>query len=186
MTFSIRAVLVSVAAAALVMGLAVACGARGPLDTVVIEKVYVEASVDSSVADVTNDTAADAPADVPSEAPAEAEVDAGFDAGGPINCVTCLTDNCGTTLVTCVTDPGCLMALQCTAQMCLTGGTPNLQCLGNCTGGDAAIQQDLLSTIGCVIGNCPACTSLLGGLGGMGAMGLTSRDSGGVGGDSGH
>jgi hypothetical protein len=158
----------SLAAAALVS----ACGARGPLDIIVIEETpdasldaRVEASVEAS------GEAGDASPDVDAFEAASMPVEA-----GPIpECIMCLTQTCGTTLLTCVTSSGCIAALQCAATTCLTGGTPDLGCIEGCTNGDATTQQQLLSVIACVIGNCPTCTSVLtslgGGIGGGGGGG---------------
>jgi hypothetical protein len=80
--------------------------------------------------------------------------------------------NCSTQLLTCITSSGCTTALQCVASMCLTGGTPNLQCLGSCTNGDQTTETQLLSVIGCLIGTCGSqCTGALSGLGGLGGGG---------------
>jgi hypothetical protein len=174
MAFSYRArrALAATIASAPVLVVVAACGARGPLDTIVIEKVYVEADVvDTSIHEASVDVT-EAASDVVDAADAAEEVEAApFDGGALVNCGMCVGQNCGTTIVTCVTDPACTTALQCAAQMCLTGGTPNLQCFGSCTDGSAATQMEVLSVIGCVIGNCPDCTGLLGGLTGGGPGG---------------
>jgi hypothetical protein len=162
----------SLAIAALVS----ACGARGPLDIIVVEESAPDASAEAGAhVDAAGEASSEA-GDAPSEAKTdaiEAAVDSstGADANPIVACGTCLAQTCGTQLLTCVTSSGCIAALQCVATMCLTGGTPDIQCLGNCTNGDAMTQQQLLSVLGCVLGNCPTCTSALGGLGGLGGGG---------------
>lgn len=158
----------ALAAAALVC----ACGARGPLDiTVVVETPDTGADVA-----VPLDAASDA-ADAPPEATADVleaspDTSMGPDGGPLVNCGSCIANTCGTQVVACVTSSTCATALQCTATMCLTGGTPNIQCVLGCTNGDAMTQQQLLSVFGCVLGNCgSSCTSVLGGLGGGGGGG---------------
>ncbi len=154
----------SLAAAALVS----ACGARGPLDIIVIEEVpdasldaHAEASHDASHEG--SDGPTDAPGDVRDATPDTAMP---FDGGALFNCSTCLVQTCGTQLLTCVTATACTTALQCVATTCLTSGTPDISCLTGCTGGDSTTEMQLLSVIGCIIGNCPTCTSALAGLGG--------------------
>ncbi|HEX8796585.1 MAG TPA: hypothetical protein VF765_36795 [Polyangiaceae bacterium] len=159
-----------VSAAFVMPVLVVACGSRGPLDIEVIREVPDSGASADVVLDVpaeTTDVAShDALADV-----VDAEPEAmGPDAGPIPACVQCLTQSCGQQLITCVTSTGCRTALQCVVQMCLTGGTPDIQCLGNCTGSDPATQQQVLTVIGCIIG-CPQCTGALGGLGGGGGGG---------------
>lgn len=153
----------SLAAAALIS----ACGARGPLDIIVVEEVsdasvdaHGEASLEASTE--AGDGPTDAPGDVQDATP---DTLMGFDGGAIFNCGTCVVQTCGTQVLACVTSTACTTALQCVATMCLTGGTPDLSCLAGCTGGDATTQQQLLSMIGCIIGNCD-CASLLAGLGG--------------------
>ncbi len=169
--FLVRRALVatSLAAAALVC----ACGARGPLDVTIVEEVPdagadVAAKLDANADRV--DALVEAAPDVLEAAAPEASM--GFDGGPLLNCGSCLINSCGTQLFTCLTSPGCGTALQCVVTNCVTGGTPNIGCLGNCTGGSATTQQQLLAVFGCVIGNCGSqCTSVLGGFGGGGGGG---------------
>jgi hypothetical protein len=152
----------SLAAAALVS----ACGARGPLDIIVVEELP-DASVDAHAEAEASSEAGDGPTDAPGDVlDAAPDTSMGFDGGPLFNCGTCLVQTCGTQLLTCVTASACTTALQCVATTCLTSGTPDISCLTGCTGGDATTQQQLLSVIGCIIGNCPTCTSALAGLGG--------------------
>ncbi len=154
----------SLGAAALVS----ACGARGPLDIIVVEEV-ADASVDAH-AEASKDAskeASDGPTDAPGDVQdATPDTSMPFDGGPLFNCGTCLVQTCGTQLLTCITSPACTTALQCVTTTCLTSGTPDISCLTGCTGGDATTQMQLLSVIGCIIGNCPTCTSALAGLGG--------------------
>lgn len=158
------------AAAALVC----ACGARGPLDIIVVEQSpAADASLDAKAVEAGFE-AADGPSEAArdvfeAEAP---EASMGFDAGPLGNCGACLVNSCGTQLLTCITAPACTTALQCVATSCLTGGMPDLGCLGNCTKGNATTEMQLLSVIGCVIGTCGTnCAGVLGGLGGLGGGG---------------
>jgi hypothetical protein len=164
--------------AASAAALACACGSRGPLDSVIIEQVTVDASLDAhheaSVEAGPDGDAADGPTDALADV-LEAAPDTsmpGFDGGPLVNCGSCLVQSCGTQLLTCITSSGCTTALQCVASMCLTGGTPNLSCLTGCTNGDQTTETQLLSVLGCVIGTCGMqCTSVLAGLGGLGGGG---------------
>jgi hypothetical protein len=155
----------SLAAAALVA----ACGSRGPLDIDVIQETPSDAATDAhgdasvEASSDASDGGADAIHDALEAAP---DTSMGFDGGPLVNCGSCLVQTCGTQLLTCVTASGCLTALQCVASTCLTSGTPSITCLTGCTNGDSTTQQQLLSVLGCVIGNCPVCTSALAGLGG--------------------
>ncbi len=168
--------------------LVVACGSRGPLDVIEIVQgspdasVTVDAHLDAP--SETNDVAVhDALPDVIDAAP---EAMGGFDGGPIVNCGSCLVQSCGQQLLTCLTATACTTALQCVVQMCLTGGTPSLQCLGGCTGSDPTTQQDVLSVIGCVIGTCGSqCAGALGGLGGLGGGGSSGGGSGSGGGAGG-
>jgi hypothetical protein len=154
---------ISLAAAAVVA----ACGARGPLDIIVVEEAPVDASVDvhAEAAPEASSEASDGSPDVVDAAP-DTSMTMGFDGGPLFNCGTCLVQTCGTQLLTCITSSGCTTALQCVATTCLTGGMPSISCLTGCTNGDETTEQQLLSVIGCVLGNCPTCTSALTGLGG--------------------
>jgi hypothetical protein len=156
--------------------LVVACGARGPLDIEVIREVPdASANVDAMLLDApgeTNDVAThDVLADVIDAAP---EAMGGFDAGPIPACLSCISQNCGQQLLTCIASTGCRTALQCVVQMCLAGGggVPNLQCLGNCTAGNSTTQTQVLSALGCIIGSCGSmCAGALGGFGGGGGGG---------------
>lgn len=159
-----------------IAGVVCACGARGPLDIIVVEEGARDASVDGRDVEASSD-AQDARVDGESDALADVidampDVSMGFDGGPLLNCGSCLVQNCSNQLITCVTSTGCTMALQCVTGMCLQGGTPNFQCIQGCTGGNATTQQQLLGVLGCVIGNCGMqCTGALAGLGGGGGGG---------------
>jgi hypothetical protein len=141
-----------------------ACGARGPLDVVVVEEQ--------------RDAAADVSASV--DAPVEAPQTGlpGFDAGGLVSCGTCLAQNCQSQIVGCISTPSCQSTIQCVVTMCLGGGSANLLgCVAGQCAGDGGFQS-LASLIGlfqCVSSNCPTCGMALGGLlggGGGGGGGL--------------
>ena len=151
-----------------------ACGARGPLDIIVVEVGPSDASMTADVqVDASSEDAPEAAREaMPDVLEATGDTSMGMD-GGPLgNCGTCVAQNCGNQLVACITAPGCTTALQCVATMCLTGGMPNLQCVTGCTMGNTTTESQLLSVFGCVIGTCGTdCTGLLGGLGGGGGGG---------------
>jgi hypothetical protein len=169
-SLSLRRALFSAALAAPV--LVVACGARGPLDIEVI-KEFPEGSVPlDAVADVPGETSDVAANDVLADVIDAAPEAMGPDGGPLVNCGSCIAQNCGQQLITCLTSTGCRTALQCVVQMCLTGGMPSLQCLGGCTGSDPMTQQQVLTVLGCIVGTCGSqCAGALGGLGGGGGGG---------------
>jgi hypothetical protein len=183
-SFARRALLGSTLAAATIV---CACGARGPLDIIVVEQLPADASVDVATRDIeasveaTADVQADGLADGPASAMDAAPEAMGFDGGILVNCGSCLVQSCGNDVLTCVTSQGCITALQCVATGCLTGGTPNFGCIQGCTNGNSTTEQQLLTLVGCVIGNCGmSCAGALGGLGGTG--GGTGGGGGGGGG----
>ncbi len=152
-----------------------ACGSRGPLDVVVVEQVPADAAADAhheagldATADVTEAAAMDAPPDIV-DAPPDTMM-MGFDAGPLGNCGICLAQSCGSQLLTCVTSSGCTAALQCVATTCLTGGNPDPTCFLGCAS-DSTTQMQLLSVVGCILGNCSSCLGALSGLGGLGGGG---------------
>ncbi len=146
-----------------------ACGARGPLDIVVVEEqppgADAGADVSSSV-----DAAIDATPDVPQVGLP------GFDAGGLASCGTCLVQNCGSQIGSCIANPSCESTIQCVATMCLAGGGGTANLLGCVTtqcAGEGGLESltSILGLFQCVTGNCPSCTSALGGLLGGGGGG---------------
>ena len=153
-----------------------ACGSRGPLDVTIVEEApATDASVDAR-AEAGHDASDGGGDAVSTDAlvdalEAAADTSMPFDAGILPDCAICLAQSCGSQLLTCITSSGCTTALQCVASMCLTGGTPNLQCFAGCTNGDQTTEMQLLGLLGCVIGSCPGCTSALSGLGGLGGGG---------------
>ena len=169
-SLALRRALVSAAFVAPV--LVVACGARGPLDIEVIREVADAGTSADVMLDVPGETtdvsAHDVLADVIDAAPEAMGPD-----GGPlVNCGSCIAQNCGQQVITCIMSTSCRTALQCVVQSCLTGGMPSLQCLGGCTGSDPTTQQDVLMVLGCIIGTCGSqCAGALGGLGGGGGGG---------------
>lgn len=168
-----------------------ACGARGPLDIIVVEEAPLDASTDATRgveagAEASVDGSADA-ADAADAAPdaqdAAPDSMTGFDGGAIFNCGSCVVQTCGTQVLSCVTSSTCTTALQCVVTTCLTGGTPNFGCIGTCTNGDSTTQSQVLGLVGCIIGNCGmSCTGALGGLGGLGGGGGSSGGSSGGGG----
>ena len=174
---------IAVAVSALV--LVAACGSRGPLDVVIVEEGPGDAAVDVVTVDVTEEPeAGDAAADA--EDAAE-EAAPGFDGGPLINCGSCIAQSCGQQLITCISSTACRTALQCVVTTCLSGGTPNLNCIGTCTQGDPTVTGDLVGAFTCVITSCGTqCASVLGGLGGGGGgAGGGGSGGGGGGGDGG-
>ena len=147
-----------------------ACGARGPLDIIVVEQGPLDASVEAAPVEASVDArdAADAPPDV---LDAAAEAAMGFDGGPLVNCGICLAQTCGTQLLTCVTSPMCTTALQCVAMTCLAGGGFDPTCLLGCTNNDPTTQGQLGGLVSCVFSNCSTCLGALGGLGGLGGGG---------------
>lgn len=158
--------------------LAVACGARGPLDIIVVEEAPdadVDAAVDVSVVDAAD--ASDA------HDAAEEEGGGGFDGGPIVNCGSCVVQSCGTQLLTCIESTTCRTALQCVVTTCLSGGTPDITCIGTCAGSDPTTLADLIGAFTCIIETCGAqCTSVLGGLTGGGGAGAGGGGAGGAGG----
>jgi len=153
--------------------LAVACGSRGPLDFEVI-KEYPDASVSvDAMADVPGETIDVAARDVLADVIDATPEAMGPDVGPIPACVQCIGQSCGQQLLTCLTATACRTALQCVVQMCLAGGgTPDLNCIGGCTGSDPATQSQVLMVFGCIVGTCGAqCAGALGGLGGAGGGG---------------
>lgn len=144
---------------AFVAFVAVACGARGPLDLAPDESTLdASASHDSS----TND--ASFGADASDSAPQPIE-DAGVDAPpSPVQCATCIGNKCGTQALACAQSPGCRMILQCVATKCLGGGTPSPSCLAGCAGSDTTALMQAFDVLQCVTNQCGAdCLPLLGG-----------------------
>jgi hypothetical protein len=146
--------------------LIVACGARGPLDIVVVQELPeadAGADVSSSV-----DGQPGGPEASPGPTP-EAGGRPGFDAGGLLACTGCLAQNCGKQLQACITSQSCVTTLQCVFTMCFSGGVPDINCaLSNC-GGPQALPA-LAGIFTCVSTQCPGCLGALGGLGGGGGL----------------
>ena len=106
------------AACSTLLVLVAACGARGPLDITVIEESS-DAGADVLEASVEAGDASDA-----SDAAPDQGMGFGLPDSGPIACVACVGEMCGMDLEMCLTDSGCLSALECIVSMCVTGGTP--------------------------------------------------------------
>lgn len=150
------------------------CGARGPLDVVVVEE-----PLDSGAGAPSFDAPAEAPSiDAPRGAPGPGLP--GFDAGGLLSCGTCLQQHCGTQLLMCIQSSTCLSTAQCVLSNCLSGGMPDPICVTQkCADGGFQSFGDLIQVFTCIGTNCPGCTSALGGLGGLGGGGGGSSGSGG-------
>jgi len=158
--------------------LALACGARGPLDiddesgsgptstgTATPDAAAPgQSTPDASNVTETPDATSVTPvpdANVPVDAPVEASL---------LTCGTCVTQQCGSTILTCVTNTTCAADLQCVAQ-CLTadsgGGGIGSSCFLNCGGGGLTGLAPLLPVLDCITQTCGSgCASVLGGLGG--------------------
>jgi hypothetical protein len=148
------------------------CGARGPLDVIIVEETPADASMDAKVLDgsTDGDGVADAFPDALESGPEAG--DGGSDGNPLFSCGQCLLESCGNQVITCITASACTTALQCAVTTCLASGTPDLSCIGNCANGDSMTETQLLSVIGCVVGTCGTdCVGLLGGLGGLGGGG---------------
>ena len=159
--------LVSTALAASLVVSLVACGSRGPLDIEVIEYNGVSgATVDGADLD-----GAGVDGGLHGDAKSDAAGDARAEGGNPlVNCGQCVAQNCGTQVLTCITDTACRTTLQCVVTMCLGGtGGVNIQCAVACGGGDIGKLGPILAVFSCITGKCGAdCASALGGLGGGG------------------
>jgi predicted small lipoprotein YifL len=140
------------------------CGSRGPLDldppAAAIDALDAEAPLDAAVRDAPD--AADArPPSI-------------------LDCGLCVTEKCGPKVLRCIQDAPCSKALQCVGQKCL-GGDLDLQCLGQCTGGDPATALKAFEIAQCVTGVCGStCASGVTGLPGFpGLPGLPGVPGGG-------
>jgi hypothetical protein len=156
----------SFAGAFFVAVLTAACGARGPLDIVVVE----EQPPPDAGADVASSV--DAPPDSPQVGPPVGLP--GLDSG-LVTCGMCLAQNCGSEIGMCISTPSCQSTLQCVATTCLAGGSANLLgCVTTQCAGDAGLAAltSLFPLFQCIMG-CPTCGSALGGLlGGGGGGGM--------------
>ena len=138
-----------------------ACGSRGPLDDDIILINADSGVIDSGVIDS---------APVVDSAPPPIS-DAAIDTGtGLIQCGTCVAEQCGTDVLTCITDPACQTILQCVGTTCFGGaGGFDPSCLIGCAGGGGTGVGEALGIFQCITGSCGnACGGLLGGLGGLG------------------
>jgi hypothetical protein len=134
--------------------LVVACGARGPLDIVVVQEQgdAGEAAPDAPVGEPDVSLGGGPP---------------GFDAGGLINCGECLVQKCGPQFLACIISTPCRTTLQCAATTCLAGGMPDPLCVAQCANGDQQLLIQLGALFLCVSDGCgKQCTNALGGLGG--------------------
>jgi hypothetical protein len=164
--------------------LAVACGARGPLDVVVIQELP-EADAGAG-ADVSSSVdAPGAPEAAPQPMP-EAGGPPGFDAGGLLACGGCLAQNCSMQIQGCIGSTTCLSTATCALTNCLSGGAPNVGCiLQQCADGGFQSLGDLVGLFTCVASNCSGCLGALGGLGGLGGGAGGGLPGGGPGGNGG-
>jgi hypothetical protein len=147
-----------------------ACGSRGPLDIEIVEATEADAAidVDATPSIDASDAAPDAH-DAAADAPHEATV---------ADCARCLSQQCGSVLVSCLQSVPCRTTLQCVAQQCIAGGgTPSPTCLIDCAPDPKGIGG-VLAIFQCVTQKCGAdCTSIVGALGGGGGGG-SRRDGG--------
>jgi hypothetical protein len=81
---------------------------------------------------------------------------------GPIDCMTCIGNECPE-MLDCLVDFVCLQGLGCSALNCLSGeGGPDLECVGDCFGGDMGAAMEALMGIMCIMDTCGAqCDGLL-------------------------
>jgi hypothetical protein len=165
-SFSLRRT--ACAAILVVPCLVAACGARGPLDIVVVEG-QLDAAVD--VTPGLDAQAVDAPGEAAAEAGDHETGPAGFDAGPLVNCGACLAQQCGTQIFACLTASACQTTLQCAVTMCISGGAPDIACVLKCANGDAQAIGQLTGLFGCITSNCSECLGALGALGGLGGGG---------------
>lgn len=108
-----------------------------------------------------------------------------FDAGiplpdsGPVGeCVTCLEQNCKSSINGCINDSSCTGGIQCAVTTCLGGGGMpggggpgglDFQCLLGCFDGDLGAVLTAVQAFQCVTGTCgEQCGGALGGIGGGG------------------
>jgi hypothetical protein len=152
--------------------LVVACGARGPLEIVVVQELPgLDAGADvSSSVDGQPDASEDATEGAPQPTP-EAGGPPGFDAGGLLACGGCLAQNCSMQIQACITSQTCVATLQCVFTMCLSGGTPDPTCILSKCGGPQVLMGPLVGVFTCIASNCSGCLGALGGLGGGGLPG---------------
>ncbi len=160
----LRAAVVAALAAVVVAG----CGSRGPLDS---EGTAVDAGMEATVE-----------ADIPDVTPDRGPPDAGVDAPpGPLDCATCVGQQCGPLILTCLLDTSCRTILQCAAQKCFGGagggggggaGGVDPVCLLQCASGQGKGAGEALQVVQCLTQTCSdKCGGILGGLGGFGGQG---------------
>lgn len=83
---------------------------------------------------------------------------------GPMDCFTCLTEQCSGA-ADCLMDPTCLQGMLCTVTSCLSGGEPDLECALECFNGDISAAMQAFESIMCVFQDCAAqCEDLFGGI----------------------
>jgi hypothetical protein len=160
---------------------ATACGSRGPLDISVVEEALDSSVIDSSPpVDASDATAMDSPADHDASAadgPAEdgrPPRDAAADVPpNPINCATCVGQQCGTDVLACLQNTACRATLQCVITTCIgAGGGFNPQCFVMCANGDPQVIVDVVNIVQCIATNCGMqCVGIIPGGGGGGGGG---------------
>ncbi len=143
----------------------VGCGARGPLDIVVVQEP-LDAGAGAEASSL------DAPLGAPEASMPGLPGLPGIDAGGLLACGSCLQQHCGMQIGACFQSSTCLATAGCVVTNCLSGGAPNLGCITQqCADGGVQSLLDLYGLFTCVGTNCPGCTGALGGLGGLGGGG---------------
>jgi hypothetical protein len=162
--------------------LVAACGARGPLDVVVVEEPPgTDAGAGADVSSPLDGQPAPEAAPEGGPSPSrDAAGPPGFDAGGLLACGGCLAQNCSMQIQACIGSTTCLSTATCAVTMCLSGGAPNVGCiLQQCADGGLASFADLVGLFTCVATNCSGCLGALGGLVGGGFPGGTGGTGGG-------
>jgi hypothetical protein len=109
---------------------------------------------------------ANTPSVVPTPPATTAPIDGGSDAnesGTVVACATCVVQQCGNNVATCVRDAACRATMQCAGIQCIAKNNLAPACLVACADGGVASALPLLEAIQCVTGACGAgCNSLLG------------------------
>jgi len=95
--------------------------------------------------------------------------------GGIINdvreCFQCIQQDCPEAM-DCLTDASCRDGAICAIRDCMSGGSPNLQCMLGCFDGNLSAAMSAFQAVQCVMSDCSDCGGLLGNLPGGGFPGL--------------
>jgi hypothetical protein len=141
--------------------LAVACGARGPLD-ISGENNNNNSFVDASTLD---GHGGDGAQGQDTSTPEDAAPDS---PPNPIQCATCVATKCGMQVQGCITSTSCRTILQCVIQKCVSMGKgSDPTCLAGCAGGDPSGVLQAVAVVECITMQCgPACLGVIPGTGG--------------------